>query len=99
MVGPRETYHLMVSWIFLALAVWGAAWTWISFHPPRRPPLIMGVGFFAAWSTTELAPIGMLLQIVGVGVFIWLGALGSIVGWLALAITVASWLGLALSVR
>jgi acetyl esterase/lipase len=88
-----------VSWVFLVVACWGALWTLISFHPPRRPPLAMVVGFFAAWSTTELAPIHMLWQVAAVVVLIVLGALDSWPGWLALAITLGSWFGLASSVK
>jgi acetyl esterase/lipase len=88
-----------VSWIFLVLACWGALWTLISFHPPHRPPLLMVIGFFAAWSTTELAPIHMLWQMAAVIGFVALGALHSWPGWLALAITLASWVGLGSSVK
>jgi acetyl esterase/lipase len=89
----------MVSWVFLALAIWGAGWTLISFRPPHRPPLLMGLGFFAAWSTTELAPVHLLWQLIATVVFISLGALDSVVGWIALAITLVSWFGLATSVK
>jgi len=90
---------VVVSWIFLVLAFWGALWTLISFRPPHRPPLLMVVGFFAAWSTTELAPVHMLWQIAAVIVFIALGALHAWPGWVALAITLASWFGLTSSVK
>src|SRR3954452_5043183 len=99
MVGPRETCRLMVSWVFLAVAIWGAGWTLISFHPPRRPPLVMGIGFFAAWSTTELAPVHIAWQLVGTVVFVWLGALDMWIGWVALGVTLVSWFGLAASVK
>ncbi len=89
----------MVSWIFLACAIFCATWTFVSFHPPVRPPILMVTGFFAAWSTTELAPLHILWQLAGVVVFIVFGALDSWIGWLALAITLASWAGLAASVR
>jgi acetyl esterase/lipase len=89
----------MVSWLFLIVALWGASWTVISYRPPHRPPVIMGIGFFAAWSTTELAPVHILWQFVGVAVFVWFGALESWVGWVALAITLVSWIALAVSVK
>jgi acetyl esterase/lipase len=89
----------MVPWVFLVVALWGALWTLVSFHPPHRPGLLMVVGFFAAWSTTELAPIHLLFQLVGVVVFVLLGALSSWPGWLGLAITLVSWFGLASSVK
>jgi acetyl esterase/lipase len=89
----------MVSWLFLACGVFGAAWTLVSFKPPQRPPLLMMVGFFAAWSTTELAPIHLLWQILATGVFVALGALHAWPGWAGLGITLVSWAGLAASTR
>jgi acetyl esterase/lipase len=89
----------MVAWVFLACAIFGATWTFVSFHPPRRPPILMVTGFFAAWSTTELAPLHIVWQLAAVVVFIVLGALQSWPGWVALAITLVSWAGLTASVR
>jgi acetyl esterase/lipase len=88
-----------VSWVFLAVSVWGALWTWASFHPPRRPAWFMFASFFAAWLTTELAPLHVLWQFAAVLVFVALGALESWPGWLGLAITFASWGFLTLKVR
>ncbi len=89
----------MASWVFLILAIWGALWTLVSFRPPHRPGFLMVIGFFAAWSTTELAPIHLLWQLVVVVVFVLLGALDSWPGWVGLAITLVSWVGLASSVK
>jgi acetyl esterase/lipase len=89
----------MSSWVFLALAVWGALWTFVSYHPPHRPAPLMVLGFFAAWTTTELAPIHMLWQIAAVVVLVVLGALHTWPGWLALAVTLVSWFGLGASVK
>jgi acetyl esterase/lipase len=89
----------MVSWLFLVAAFWGALWTLVSFRPPHRPGWLMVPGFFAAWSTTELAPLHLLWQALALGVFVSLGALGDWPGWLGLAITAASWLGLASTVK
>ena len=88
--GARD-WLVAISWVFLGLSIWGAAWTWVSFRPPRRPGLLMMVGFFAAWSTTELAPLHVLWQFAAVLIFIALGALESWAGWVGLAITLASW--------
>jgi acetyl esterase/lipase len=88
-----------LSWVFLAVAVWGALWTLISFRPPHRPPPLMVLGFFAAWTTTELAPIHMLWQIAAVVAFVAFGALRAWPGWIALGITLVSWFGLASSVK
>jgi acetyl esterase/lipase len=89
----------MVPWAFLILAISGALWTLVSFRPPHRPGWLMVVGFFAAWSTTELAPLHLLWQLVVVVVFVLFGALDSWPGWVALAITLVSWVGLAASVK
>src|SRR3954454_24897363 len=99
MVRRARDCCVMVSWIFLGLAVWGALWTLISFRPPHRPGWLMVVGFFAAWSTTELAPFHLVWQLVVVIVLVLLGALDSWPGWVALAITLVSWFGLASSVK
>ena len=99
MPRPRDTETVTVSWVFLALAVWGALWTLVSFRPPHRPPALMVLGFFAAWSTTELAPIHLLWQIAAVAAFVAFGALRSWPGYVALAITFASWFGLASTVK
>jgi acetyl esterase/lipase len=90
---------MLVSWLFLAAAVWGALWTLASFRPPQRPGWLLMFGFFAAWWTTELAPLHLLWQLAAVVVFVALGALNAWPGWVALAITVASWCGLVWSVR
>lgn len=89
----------MHSWIIVAVAVWGAAWTFVSFRPPLRPAWLMAPGFFAAWWTTELAPLHLAWQAVVVAWAVFRGALDTWYGWVALAVTVASWIGLARSVR
>ena len=81
---------MVLSWTFLAVAVWGGLWTLVSFRPPHRPPWLMVVGFFAAWTTTELAPIHMLWQAAATVAFVALGALDAWPGWIALAVTLAS---------
>ena len=90
---------MAVSWVFLALSVWGAAWTWVAFHPPRRPAWFMFASFFGAWLTTELAPLHVLWQFAAVLIFVALGALQSWPGWLGLAITFVSWGFLSVKVR
>jgi acetyl esterase/lipase len=90
---------MLVSWLFLAAACWGALWTLASFRPPQRPGWLLMFGFFAAWWTTELAPFHIVWQLVAVIVLIALGALQAWPGSVALAITLASWIGLMWSVR
>jgi acetyl esterase/lipase len=87
------------SWVFLGLALWGALWTFVAFHPPRRPPLLLAIGFFTAWLTTELAPIQLFVQVVGTAILIAFGALDAWPGWAALAITAVSWVGLIASIN
>src|SRR5262249_44355187 len=89
----------MVSWLFLALAIFGSCWTLLSFHPPHRPEWLMMAGFFGAWLTTELAPIHLLWSLAAVIVFIALGALDSLPGWIALALMIASWAALVWSLQ
>lgn len=89
----------MQSWEIVVIAVWGALWTLVSFRPPLRPAWLMAPGFFAAWWTTELAPLHLAFQAVLVAFAISQGALDTWYGWVALAVTVVSWIGLARSVR
>jgi acetyl esterase/lipase len=90
---------MTASWLYLAVAVWGSLFTLVSFRPPHRPGLFMAIGFFAAWLTTELAIVHLVLQIVFTVVFIWFGALSAWPGWVALALTIVSWCGLVVAIR
>jgi acetyl esterase/lipase len=89
----------MVPWIFLIVSIIGGLYTLVSFRPPKRPGWLMAVGFFAAWLTTELAPIFLVVQLLATIVFIALGALESWPGWVGLAISLVSWFWLAASVK
>jgi acetyl esterase/lipase len=82
-----------MPWVFLAVSVVGAWFTFNAFRPSSRWQ-ILGVSFFAAWFTGELALWHIAWQAVATAVFIALGALDGWAGWLGLAITVASWIGL-----
>jgi acetyl esterase/lipase len=90
---------MLVSWLYLAVTIWGAAFTFVSFRPPHRPGPLMAVGFFAAWFTTELAIVHIALQVSATVVFIAFGALDAWPGWLGLAFAIASWCGLVVAVR
>jgi acetyl esterase/lipase len=59
----------------------------------------MGIGFFAAWWTTELAPLHLAAEVVGVTIFLWFGAIAFWPGWIALALALASAVGLASSIK
>lgn len=83
----------MVPWLFLAVSVWGAAFTANALRPSRRWQFI-GPSFFAEWLTAELAWWHLAWQAVATAVFAVLGAFSAWPGWLGLAITVASWVGL-----
>jgi acetyl esterase/lipase len=89
----------VAAWLFLVVACWGACWTVVSFRPPQRPGWLMVAGFFAAWSTTELAPLHLFWQAIAVLAFVAVGALREWPGWVGLGITVVSWLGLTTTVR
>ena len=80
---------------FLVVSIIGLIFTINALRPRRRPVFLLGVSFFSAWLTTELALFHLFWQAVAVGVFIAAGALGSWPGVIALAITCASWIGLA----
>lgn len=83
----------MVSWLFLAVSVWGAAFTLNALRPSYRWQFV-GPSFFAEWLTAELAWWHLAWQAVATGVFAVLGAFGAWPGWVGLGITVASWVGL-----
>ena len=71
---------MTASWVFLAFAIWCSLWTLVSFLPPKRPAVFMMVGFFAAWSTTELAPCTCSGRAIAVVVLIAFGALIKLAG-------------------
>jgi acetyl esterase/lipase len=89
----------MVPWIFLAVSVWGALFTWIAIRPPQRPRWLCVPVFFAGWLTSELAVHHVAWQVVATLAFAWAGALAAWPGWLGLAITLASWVGLFSALR
>jgi acetyl esterase/lipase len=85
---------MTISWLFLVVALWGAAFTALALWTPRRPAFLGPFTFFAAWLTSELAVWHLVWQAVAVVVFIALGALGAWPGWVALVVTLVSWSGL-----
>jgi acetyl esterase/lipase len=89
----------MVSWVFLAVSLWGALFTWIAIRPPQRPRWANIAVFFAGWLTGELAFHHIAWQVVATLAFAWAGALSAWPGWLGLGITVASWAGLLRALR
>jgi acetyl esterase/lipase len=84
----------MVPWLFLAVTLVGAWFTFNAYLPQRaRGPLIVG-SFFAGWLTSELSHHHFAWQLAATLVFVWFGALEAWPGWLGLAITGVSWAGL-----
>ncbi len=83
-----------MPWVFLAVSVVGAWFTFNAYRPSSRWQVI-GASFFAAWLTGELALFQLVFQVVATVVFVWLGALDAWPGVLALGINIASWIGLA----
>jgi acetyl esterase/lipase len=90
---------MTISWWYFAVSVWGALFTVVAYRPPKRPPLLMAIGFFAAWLATELAIVHIVWQAIATVAFVELGALRAWPGWVGLAITIASWAGLMHMVR
>jgi len=84
----------MISWIFLALSIYGALYTLNAFVPLRRGRVRFVWGFFSSLLTIEAAPWHLVWQVAATAVFVWLGALGQWPGWLGLVVCLASWTGL-----
>ena len=89
----------MVPWLFLAVSVWGALFTWVAVRPPQRPRWANVVVFLAGWLTSELALHHIAWQALATLAFVWAGALSAWPGWLGLGITFASWAGLVHALR
>jgi acetyl esterase/lipase len=86
--------HPSIPWIFLAVTLVGAAFTWNAYFPRRARSALVVPSFFAGWLTSELAAHHFFWQMAATVVFVWAGALAAWPGWLGLAITVASWAAL-----
>lgn len=82
-----------MPWLFLAASIVGALFTLNAYRPSSRWQLI-GVSFFAAWFTGELALWHVVWQAVATAGFVALGAFDAWPGWVGLAITFVSWAGL-----
>jgi acetyl esterase/lipase len=81
-------------WIFLAVTLVGALFTFNAYLPQRRTGPFIVPSFFAGWLTSELSAHHFAWQLVATGFFVWAGALSAWPGWLGLGITLASWAGL-----
>ncbi len=90
----------MVSWIFLAVCIVGASFTFNAYLPSKRLLPAVVPSFLASLVTIEMAGFHIAWQAVATLVFAFLGAFDHWAGWLGLAITFVSWNGLgALIVR
>jgi len=84
----------LIPWLFLAVSMWGAAFTYNTLRPVYAPARRAALSFFAGWLTGELALHHVAWQAATTAVFVWAGALQRWPGILGLAITVLSWVGL-----
>ncbi|MGH0033230.1 MAG: alpha/beta hydrolase fold domain-containing protein [Myxococcota bacterium] len=83
-----------MSWLFLAVSLWGAWFTWNALNPAPRDKRFSVLSFAAGWITSELALHHFLWQAVATLVFWWAGAFEAWPGRLGLLITFVSWGGL-----
>jgi acetyl esterase/lipase len=88
-----------VSWLFLAVSLWGAWFTWNALRPSPDSPRFAIVSFAAGWLTSELALHHVAWQAVATAGFGLLGAFAEWPGRLGLFLTFASWAGLLLAQR
>jgi acetyl esterase/lipase len=89
-----ESEAPMVSWLFLALSIWGAWFTWNAYRPIYRPAPLATFSFFAGWLTSELAMHHIVWQLAATFLFAWAGAFLEWPGRIGLAITLISWAAL-----
>src|SRR5262245_28293047 len=88
-----------MSWLFLALSLWGAWFTWNALRPSWDDARFATVSFAAGWLTSELALHHIAWQALATLVFAWLGAFEHWPGRLGLFVTFASWAGLVIAQR
>ncbi|MBW2698973.1 MAG: alpha/beta hydrolase [Deltaproteobacteria bacterium] len=84
----------MIPWLFLAVTVWGALFTFNAYLPQRRTGPFIIPSFFAGWLTSELSAHHFAWQLIATVAFIWAGALEAWPGWMGLGITLVSWAAL-----
>lgn len=89
---------MTAPFIFLALSLVGA-WLTLNAIRPSRRGLFIGVSFFAAWFTAELAFFHLGFQALAAAFFVRAGAIEAWPGRLALGISLASLLGLVFVIR
>ena len=88
-----------MSWLFLAVSVWGAWFTWNALHPAPKGKRFSVLSFAAGWLTSELALHHIAWQAIATFAFWGAGAFEHWPGRLGLLITFASWAGLVVAQR
>lgn len=88
-----------MSWLYLAVSVWGAWFTWNALRPRHTPAPFATVSFAAGWLTSELALHHIAWQAVATVAFGAAGAFGAWPGRVGLVVTLLSWAGLLLVQR
>lgn len=83
-----------MSWLFLAVSLWGAWFTYNALFSSPRGKRFSVVSFAAGWLTSELALHHIAWQVVATIAFAAAGAFEHWPGRLGLLITLASWAGL-----
>jgi acetyl esterase/lipase len=84
----------VVPWIFLAVTLVGATFSFNAYFPRRAATLLAVPSFLAGWLTSELAAHHFAWQLAATVGFVWAGALEAWPGWLGLGITFVSWAAL-----
>lgn len=75
----------MAGWIFLLFAVLGLVHVLVARAPSKGRWTLM-YAFFASWLTIELAFHHIAVGVAMTALFVWLGALDTTVGWVALVV-------------
>jgi acetyl esterase/lipase len=88
------TEGVEMPWLFLALSLVGAWFTYNAYRPVYAPMRRAAFSFMAGWLTTELALHHIAWQIAMTLLFAWAGALGAWPGQIGLMISIVSWVGL-----
>lgn len=81
----------MIGTIYLLLAAWGAASTWIASTPGRRPARLGALYWLIAWPVAELPLQHLVASALVTAVAAALGAFASWQGFAGAALVLASW--------
>ncbi len=85
-----------MPWLFLAVTLVGAWFTFNAYLPHRHGSPLIVPSFFAGWLTGELSAHHFAWQLAATLFFVSAGALEAWPGWVGLGITGLSWAGLLL---